>query len=577
MQIKKLITPIQKIKLLFEEESLQIIQHQCIETMVVLDNFLCKNKNKQKFIKLKNKAIKEQYTSSELLITKIDEKIATLDSEIEQYETALNTFNSTVNDIYKKFFDQETKLLIEELAITQTDLSIEDKKLLYMLCMIIDSSINARRKFSKGPVISLARNYLSLITHLRALFTELPSDTGDYVISCVIRSLFCFSQSMGYEVYDENQFYEFKSSEDFETFLQEGIKIFKKVSYFVQEDLRKLEKLKQTNQLSFEQINLINQIEQQQIRLNAKIAQNELLKEFTEVMWSSAFFLFSHDKEDNLGTFFLFAVPTDAKTSSFFYFNSISRSSTEEMIVQMQKGLKNSTPKIVDQGLEVISESQKVQTINQLENGETSDLLGDLANEESETKLKLSDESKEEDEYVETSAAQAEVAQMYNKLLIKTPEEQIANNSVLSTFKVGQKTIELLLSEVVDVSIRESDSRGNFRLRFETAASKGFVSKEGETGVKNLSEVGKLILAEVKVLGGMQNGRCKIGDQRIVCIWDTSTNIMYGFALQNHKEIKKTVREFEFDPQKMYQKYISDGFVNTIGKDRKSNTSIHYL
>ena len=77
------------------------------------------------------------------------------------------------------------------------------------------------------------------------------------------------------------------------------------------------------------------------------------------------------------------------------------------------------------------------------------------------------------------------------------------------------------------------------------AASKGFVTDIGQPGIKKLAEYNNLLLTEVKILGSMQDGKCKVGNSRLVCIWNDKDNIMYVFDLQNHKEVFRTTEAFK--------------------------------
>ncbi len=60
-------------------------------------------------------------------------------------------------------------------------------------------------------------------------------------------------------------------------------------------------------------------------------------------------------------------------------------------------------------------------------------------------------------------------------------------------------------------------------------------------------------LAEIKTLGRMQNGHGTIGGMRLVCLWNTKEETMYGFALQDNQEVVRTVKQFYSDPTQMYK------------------------
>ncbi len=102
------------------------------------------------------------------------------------------------------------------------------------------------------------------------------------------------------------------------------------------------------------------------------------------------------------------------------------------------------------------------------------------------------------------------------------------------------------------------------KCRFECAVLAGVVKKpKSETGIKVLQFQNKkrqhmedacykadngitYKLCEVKVLGESQkNGDWIIGDMRLVCLWDTSTNIIHGFEITDHKGVEKNVKDFQ--------------------------------
>lgn len=176
-------------------------------------------------------------------------------------------------------------------------------------------------------------------------------------------------------------------------------------------------------------------------------------------------------------------------------------------------------------------------------------------------------------EYIEPEYAKTEVIEIFNKLqnVLESPEKD-----TLGTFKIGKKEVKLEITHQIS---KELDEEG-IRERFEHAASKGFVPPKGQTGIKKLAEVGDLNLLEVKVLGNMQNGRCTIGDSRLMCIWDKRESIIYGFAMMNHKEVHKTTESFKKEPDLFYEKVMEQfnqkSFLNMISKASNEGFSHGY-
>jgi hypothetical protein len=128
--------------------------------------------------------------------------------------------------------------------------------------------------------------------------------------------------------------------------------------------------------------------------------------------------------------------------------------------------------------------------------------------------------------------------------IVKTPDKKPDH----WTFYIGSKEINLQIKPSLFNEISD-----NLLIRFQMAASKGFVTDIGQPGIKKLAEYKNLLLTEVKILGSMQDGKCTAGNSRLVCIWNNKDNIMYVFALQNHKEVFRTTEAFKKDPELMYQ------------------------
>lgn len=136
--------------------------------------------------------------------------------------------------------------------------------------------------------------------------------------------------------------------------------------------------------------------------------------------------------------------------------------------------------------------------------------------------------------------------------VINSTKKEIAKNSTLNGFKIGSKDITVKISDEVEKAIKNETNIPKFRERFSIAVERGIVSARGRTGIKALSEKGNIKLMEVKVLGNMQNGHVTIGDTRLLCLWNTNENVMYGFSLQNHQEVVKTVNAFNTNSEKFY-------------------------
>jgi hypothetical protein len=146
-------------------------------------------------------------------------------------------------------------------------------------------------------------------------------------------------------------------------------------------------------------------------------------------------------------------------------------------------------------------------------------------------------------------------------------EKQTENKEKLYLIQIDSKKINLKIHDTILNNISKKILE-----RLEVAIDKGFVHSFGETGIKQLAEIGNLKLLEVKVLGNMQNGKCKIGDLRLMCIWDTRENIIYGFAMMKHKEVCKTTESFKKNPcnfhEKVMETFNQQSFVNMISSNQ---------
>ena len=161
--------------------------------------------------------------------------------------------------------------------------------------------------------------------------------------------------------------------------------------------------------------------------------------------------------------------------------------------------------------------------------------------------LSLSINSKKYEDYVE------------EEIYEKKPENEEKSYVV----EIDSKKLNLKMHDAILDTISQK-----ILARLEVAIDKGFVTSFGETGIKELAEVNNLKILEVKVLGSMQNGKCKIGDLRLMCIWDTRENVIYGFAMMNHKEVYKTTESFKKNPdifhEKVMEQFKQQSFINMI-------------
>ncbi len=162
--------------------------------------------------------------------------------------------------------------------------------------------------------------------------------------------------------------------------------------------------------------------------------------------------------------------------------------------------------------------------------------------------------NEEVEEYIVTKVAK-QTAQRIIAKSVQAIQQTNARSGVsnFSEFKYHDANVQVyikpdVLQDIKSYSTKAEDKKGLSLLeeRFMAAIENGIVGQRGEVGIKSLNQaVDGCQLAEVKILGHSNNGQYKIGDMRLVCMWDQSKNFIYAVALTNHKDLKSTITKIQ--------------------------------